>query len=408
MIFSLVSCAFMPENGRDVPADEITDNNTDNQTSANMEILDVEYEIEKLRNEKDVLDFSLLVIYREGDKYYVVEPDPERNNEYSKSVRTYDADYHGTVASLLKLDEVKDVFDVFNIFGIPSKINEGYGLNMIFDLNKGHYTRIGFDNDDIYRPHIEKDYFSLDLTTYTYDTESKVFRSVAGPYGEYAVIEGGSVVSLNGDPEFVRDMSGDPVYQQLHYYEEHMLQLEPNNGIEICDCNLISAADHNSMMFTVNSENPVYGGSTYTFDTSDKLCDLYNQNRQGVYVDGKLYFAVNYGSAVELCKTLSISSTSSEICDAAGAAFSTVLYSYDFETAELSELETIEGKITYSLGYNGSLILYTEDFCYGSYFPLSGLVGIKLYSKVVEYNYNISTEEMSEPVETDYYVNAAA
>ena len=77
MIFSLVSCAFMPENGRDVPADEITDNNTDNQTNANMEILDVEYEIEKLRNEKDVLDFSLLVIYREGDKYYVVEPDPE-------------------------------------------------------------------------------------------------------------------------------------------------------------------------------------------------------------------------------------------------------------------------------------------------------------------------------------------
>ena len=109
-----------------------------------------------------------------------------------------------------------------------------------------------------------------------------------------------------------------------------------------------------------------------------------------------------------MCKTLSISSTSSEICEAAGAAFSTVLYSYDFETAELSELETIEGKITYSLGYNGSLILYTEDFCYGSYLPLSGLVGINLYSKVVEYNYNISTEEMSEPVETDYYVNAAA
>ena len=411
MVFSLVSCAFMPKYGTEIPVDENTEansedntenNNSDEQKTANMEILDVEYEIEELRNEKDTLEFSLLVIYREGDKYYVVEPDPERNNEYSKSVRTYDANYHGTVESLLRMDEVKDVFDAFNLFGIPSVIKEKYGLTMVFDLNNGHYTRIGFDNNDIYSPHIPEDYVYLDLSSYIYDPEAKVFRSLGVVDGKIVAIEGGSVVSLNGDPEFVRDMSGDPTFELLQFYYENRFNKEKAAGKDYATCKHLYS--ENSLSYTVNAENEEYGGVTYKFALGDDYCEIIT-DETALCIDGNLIFSVNYGSiprADHEGKIIPLSSAEQTVIQVKSFV-STVLYKYNLNDGTLSVLAELDGLFSNMLLIeDGQICWYVNDICFASYIRKSGFVGLDGYSKVLKYTLSDDLT-LSDPVFTELY-----
>ncbi|MBO4356471.1 MAG: hypothetical protein J5850_06440, partial [Clostridia bacterium] len=281
------------------------------------------------------------------------------------------------------------------------KINEGYGLNMIFDLNKGHYTRIGFDNDDIYSPHISEDYVSLDLFTYTYDPELKMFKL----YGLNDVdkeAKDGSVVSLNGDPEFVRDTSGDPTFELMQFYYENRFNKEKAAGKDYATCKLLYF--ENSLSYTVNAENEEYGGLTYKFALGDDYCEIIT-DETALCIDGNLIFAVNYGSirrADHEGKIIPLSSAEQTVIQVKSVV-STVLYKYNLNDGTLSVLAELDGLFSNMLLVeDGQICWYVNDICFASYIRKSGFAGLDGYSKVLKYTLSDDLT-LSDPVFTELY-----
>ena len=183
---TIVGCAYMPDN---IPANEnepdltetttvFTDNNADVTTeiindpddpetveedieTANMEILDITLDWQDVREiftdketglrysyeedlEKDIFGCEAYYRFPMNGKYYVVERDDEF--KYSKSVRTYDIDFKGSLKSLSKVKGGMSIFDVLNLLGASARSCFSGFFGLHFELTDGHYTKIVFYN----------------------------------------------------------------------------------------------------------------------------------------------------------------------------------------------------------------------------------------------------------------------